>query len=91
MRSTSSLGNQEWEQETKDTEGMIPQLGNSNPMDNGETHSDPIGSTIADHRPTSVASIAPDPTESSIATLPETTITETFSQKSEKLALALFA
>ena len=91
MRNTSSLGNQEWEQETKDTEGMIPQLGNSNPMDNGEIHSDPVGSTMADHQTTSTVSIAPGRIDFSISSPLETMITEMSFKRFKKQALAHFA
>ena len=89
--STSSLANQEWEQETRDMEGVNPQLGNSNPMDNGEIHSDPVGTTMADQHQTLFVSIALGSTDFSIAPPQGTMTVETSSTKSKKQALALFA
>ena len=89
--SPSSLANQEWEQEMKDMEGVNPQLGDSNPMDNEEIHSDPVDTTMADQPQTSFASIVLGSIDFSIAP-PQRTITiETSSIKSKKQALALFA
>ena len=70
---------------------MIPQLGNSNPMDNGEIHSDPVGSTMADHQTTSTVSIAPGRIDFSIASQLETMITEMSFKIIKKQAPAHFA
>ena len=81
--STSSLANQEWEQETNDMEGLNPQLGDSNPMDNGENHSDLIGTTMADQHQTLFASIALGSTDFSIDPPQGTMTIETSSTKSK--------
>ena len=91
IQSTSSLANQEWEQETRDMEEVNPQLGNSNPMDNGEIHSGPVGTTMADQHPTLFVLIALDSTDFSIAPPQGTTTIETSFIKSKKQAHALFA
>ena len=89
--STSSLANQEWEQETNDTKGMNPQLGNSNPMDIGEIHSDPVDTTMADQQQTLFVSIDLGSTYFSIAPPQGTMTIETFSTKSKRQALSLIA
>ena len=94
--STSSLANQEWEQEipdteTKDMEGVNPQLGDSNPMDNEEIHSEPVNTTTEDQHQTLFASIVLGSIDFSIAPPQRTMTIETFSTKSKKQALALFA
>ena len=70
---------------------MIPQLGNSNPMDNEKTHSDPVGSTMADNQTTSTVSIAHGRIDFSIASQLETMITEMSFKRFKKQALAHFA
>ena len=72
-------------------EGVIPQHGNSNPMDTGEIHSDPVGSKMTDHQTTLTVSIAPDRIDFSIASQPETMTTELSFTRFKKQALALFA
>ena len=89
MPSTSSLANQEWEQETKDMEGVNPPLGNHNPMDYGEIHSDPVDTT--DQHQTLLVCIVLDNTDFSIAPPQGTMTIETSSTKFKKQALALFA
>ena len=89
--STSSLANQEWEQETKDTEGMIPQLGNSNPVDSEDIHLDQVGSTMAELQTTSSVSIVPGRIDFSIATQLKTMITEVSYERFKKQVLAHFA
>ena len=70
---------------------MIPQLGNYNPMDNEETHSDPVDSTTADHQTTLTVSIAPGRIDFSIVSQLKTIITETYFKRFKKQALAHFA
>ena len=70
---------------------MIPQLGNSNPMDNEETHSDQVGSTMADLQTASTVSIAPGHIDFSIATQLRTMITEVSYERFKKRVLAHFA
>ena len=89
--STSSLANQEWEQETKDMEGVNPQLGDSNPMDNEEIHSEPVDTTTEDQHHTLFASIVLGSIDFSIAPPQRTMTIETSSTKSKKQALELFA
>ena len=89
--STSSLANQEWEQETKDMEGVNPQLGNSNPMDNEEIHSDPVDTTMEDQHQTLFASIVLGSIDFSIAPPQRMMTIEMSSTKSKKQDLALFA
>ena len=72
-------------------EGVNPQLGDSNPMDNEEIHSDPVGSTMADHQTTSTVSIVPLRLDFSIASPPETMSTEMSFTRFKKQARALFA
>ena len=89
--STSSLANQEWEQATKDMEGVNPQYGDSNPMDNEEIHSEPVDTTPEDQHQTSFGSIVLGSIDFSIAPPQRTMTIETSSTKSKKQALALFA
>ena len=89
--STSSLANQEWEQETKDMEGVNPQLGDSNLMDNEEVHSEPVDITTEDQHRKLFASIVPGGIDFSIAPPQRTMTIETSSTKSKRQALALFA
>ena len=89
--STSSLANQEWGQETKDMEGVNPQYGDSNPMDNEEIHSEPVDTTPEDQHQTSFGSIVLGSIDFSIAPPQRTMTIETSSTKSKKQALALFA
>ena len=70
---------------------MSQQLGNSNPMDNEETHSDQVGSTMADLQKTSIVSIAPGRIDFSIASQLETMITEMSFKRFKKQVLAYFA
>ena len=89
--STSSFANQEWEQETKDMEGVNPQLGDSNLMDNEEIHSEPVDTTTEDQHQTLFASIVLSSIDFSIAPPQRAMTIETSSTKSKKQALALFA
>ena len=82
---------QEWEQETKYTEEMIPQLGNSNPVDSEDIHLDQVGSTMAELQTTSSVSIVPGRIDFSIASQLETMITEMSFKRFKKQALAHFA
>ena len=72
-------------------EGVNPPLGNHNPMDYGEIHSDPVDTTMADQHQTLLVSIALGNTDFSIAPPQGTTTIETSFTKSKKQALALFA
>ena len=91
MPNTSSLANKEWGQETKDKEGVTPQLGDSNPMDNEEIHSEPVDTTTKDQHQTSFASIVLGNIDFSIAPPQRMMTIEMSSTKSKKQALALFA
>ena len=91
IQSTSSLANQEWEQEMKDMEGVNPQLGDSNPMDNEEIHSPAADTTMEDQHQTLFASIVLDIIDFSIAPPQRTMTIGTSSTKSKQQALALFA
>ena len=70
---------------------MNPQLGDSNPMDNEEIHSEPVDTTTEDQHQTLFASIVLGSIDFSIAPPQRTMTIETSSTKSKKQALALFA